>query len=79
MDEMSIRDTAVMAVATDTAEDLERKAIQMREVLASHGAPDGKADEGIEIWTGIALRMRQGGFRTFGEWSTYFGAGASDE
>jgi hypothetical protein len=71
---MSIRDTAVMPVPTDTAEDLERKAIQMREVLASHGAPSGKAEEGIEIWTEIALKMREGGFRTFGEWHTYMEA-----
>jgi hypothetical protein len=74
MSEMSIRDTSVMAVPTDTAEDLERKAIQMREVLASHGAPDGHADTGIEIWTGIAKDMREKGFRTFGEWHTYMEA-----
>ncbi|WP_043661409.1 hypothetical protein [Nocardia thailandica] len=39
MPEMSVKDTAIMALPTDTPEDLERKAIQMREVLTSHGAP----------------------------------------
>lgn len=74
MPEMSIKDTAVMALPTDTAEDLERKAIQMREVLTSHGAPAHMIDEGIGLWTGIAVDMREKGFRTFGEWHTYMAA-----
>lgn len=68
VDELGIRDTSALALASDTAEDLERKAIQMREVLGSRGAPAGFIEEGIEIFTEMAFEMREDGYRTFGEW-----------
>ncbi len=31
-------------------------------------------EEGIRLWTAIALDMREKSFRTFGEWHTYMAA-----
>jgi hypothetical protein len=59
---------STFAESSDTPEDMERKAMQMRSRLLPRGAPAEFLDMGIRMYTEAALRMRRDGARTYGEW-----------
>ena len=60
---------------SDTADDVERKCVNIRSQLTLIAGPDVFPDDfidyGIGIYSEIAARMREHGFATFGEFADF--------